>query len=185
MYVQFRELTYEKSISDDVVETLRNHFHKSPLAVGINKKDSRKMAIVLLDLPIIKWYMAGSPITVLMQNSIMESGEIQGVIKKALTDVGPKLRGKWHISNQGWDSETLDSESAEYDWGSNEKKVQEFQKKVREGKFIDESGSPCDTCVDEQQFYGCPFCDYNPLSEINEDFDDLEQHWDEYPYSEA
>jgi len=181
MYIQLRELTFEKPIPAEVIDTLRRHFKKVPLAVGVSKVDPKKMAIVLLDLPKVPWYMAGSPIIIFMSNDLIEKPETKKAIQAALQEVGPKIRGEWHISNQGWDSESLDSQSATYDWASDEKKVQRFQNKVRKGKFIDESGSPCDTCVDEQQFYGCPNCDFNPLAEVEQDFDDLEQEWDEYP----
>lgn len=175
MYVQFKELTYEKPIKNEVLTTLRSFLKKYPLAFGMKKNDRKTMVMVLLDLPKVPWYMSGSPMVALMANS-QWTDELKEQLDIAIKNVAPMLKGKWHIQNLGVPTKQLNGKSDEVDWGSDEKKVHKFQKNVENGKFIDKSGSPCDTCIDEQQFYGCPDCDYNPLAEQMQD----EEYEDDY-----
>ena len=168
MYTQFKVLTFEKSIPREAVDLMRKGFKGQPLAVGVCKQDSAKMAIALLDLPKVPWYEAGSPILCFMQNEVWDRPGLKDALKKTMDKVGPMLHGQWHIENLGVDDSNLDSKNAEYDWGPDERKVHAFQKRVAKGAFIDQSGIPCDTCVDEQQFYGCPNCDWNVGAQENE-----------------
>ncbi|NVM24169.1 MAG: hypothetical protein HWN68_20615 [Desulfobacterales bacterium] len=177
MYVQFKEMTYEKPIPKEVLDTLRKSLKKHPLAFGIKKGKPNVLAMVLLDLPKVKWYMSGSPIVALMADS-QWTDELKKALDDAIKQVVPLLKGKWHIQNLGVPSEQLNGKSDEYDWDLDTKKVHKFQKDVEKGKFIDETGSPCDTCVDEQQFYGCPFCDFNPLADEMMEEEDYDPEYD-------
>jgi len=179
LYVQFKEMTYEKAVPQDVIDFMRKSLKKHPLAFGIKKTDPNTMAMVLLDLPKVPWYMAGSPMVVLMANS-QWTKELKNALDQTLKEVTPMLQGKWHIQDLGVPSEQLNGKSDEYDWGLDTKKVHRFQKDVEKGKFIDKSGSPCDTCVDEQQFYGCPDCDYNPLADEMAEEEDYDPEYDDY-----
>lgn len=177
MYVGVKELEAENAFEQEWLRKIRKVLSKTKWAVGVHRKESRKIAIVLLDMPKIKWYMAGSPLTVFMQNSVMK--EHSPRLINALKSF-PLQKGTYHIQDLGIDHSQLDSFKGKYDWGKHEGKIKKFQQKMDRGDFIDETGSPCDTCVDEQQFYGCPDCDYNPLAdEMNEEYDELDDEF--YP----
>lgn len=177
MYVGVRELNAEKPFPKEWLEKVRKALSKSAWALGVGRQQPKKIAIVLLDMPKIKWYMAGSPITALMQNSVTEKhrkplNDALGF--NSLLNYGFK-NTEIYMRDLGIDHTQLDSFKGEYDWGSHEKKIRKFQKDMEKGKFIDSTGMPCDTCVDEQQFYGCPHCDYNPLAEqMQEEWEDDE-----------
>jgi len=168
MYVGVKELESSKPIPTEWIEKIRRYLWNSKWAVGVHRKNPKKIAIVLLDMPKVKWYMAGSPITVFMQNSLMEKHypRLEKALKKH-----PLPEGSYYIRDLGIDHSQLDGFKGEYDWGRHERKIKAFQKKMDRGDFIDKTGTPCDTCVDEQRFYGCPYCIFNPLADEYDDDD--------------
>jgi len=171
MYVQFRE--FEPTFSTDLgwVEKARKLLEKTNWAISTY---DGKVGVVLLDLPKVPWYMEGSPILCFMINERLEKQlpELEEALKRTMPE------GRWKLNNLGVDHSSLLDER--HDWGSDYEKVKRFVERVNKGEFIDPEGSPCDVCVDEQQFYECPFCEYNPLA----DELDEEEAWEYWEWEE-
>jgi hypothetical protein len=165
MYVQFREFEPKFSTDHRWVEESRRLLENTNWAICTY---DNKVGIALLDLPRVPWYMEGSPILIFMTNQLLENQlpPLEEALKKTMP------HGEWRLNNLGVPHSAL--LDPRYDWGSDREKVERFLEKVNKGEFIDPEGSPCDVCVDEQQFYGCPFCEYNPLADEN----DWEEEWE-------